>query len=83
MLRARRLRGIRWSASKVYGSPQEQPWAAAGTNITWDFSADALAMNIFLPDLLLRGVVGLALAYYLDINPDPNKRACSRTSSTS
>ena len=58
---------------KVYGSPQEQPWVAAGTNITWDFSADALAMNIFLPDPLLRGLWDWRSPYYLDINPDPNK----------
>ncbi|WP_374367664.1 clostripain-related cysteine peptidase [Piscinibacter sp.] len=58
---------------KVYGSPEEQPWVAAGTNITWDFSADALAMNIFLPDPLLRGLWDWRSPYYLDINPDPNK----------
>ena len=58
---------------KVYGSPEEQPWVAAGTSVTWNFSADALAMNIFLPDPLLRGLWDWRSPFYLDINPNPNK----------
>ena len=68
---------------KVYGSPEEQPWVAAGTNITWDFSADALAMNIFLPDPLLRGLWDWRSPYPRHQPRPQQARACSRTSSTS
>lgn len=57
---------------KVYGS-NDVPWVAAGSGVAWDFSADALAMNIFLPDPLLRGLWDWRSPFYLDINPDPNK----------
>lgn len=57
---------------KVYGTT-DQPWVAAGTGIVWDFASDALAMNIFLPDPLLRGLWDWRSPFYLDINPDPNK----------
>jgi hypothetical protein len=46
---------------------------AAGSGIVWDFGSDALAMNIFLPDPLLRGLWDWRSPFYLDINPDPNK----------
>lgn len=57
---------------KVYGST-DMPWVAAGSGIVWDFASDALAMNIFLPDPLLRGLWDWRSPFYLDINPDPNK----------
>jgi hypothetical protein len=57
---------------KVYGET-DQPWVADGTNVTWDFSAKTLAMNIFLPDPLLRGIWDWRSPFYLDVNPDPNK----------
>lgn len=57
---------------KVYGS-SGVPWVAAGNGVNWDFSSDALAMNIFLPDPLLRGLWDWRSPFYLDINPDPNK----------
>lgn len=55
---------------KAYGST-DQPWVAAGTGITWNFSSPYLAMNIFLPDPLLRGFWDWRSPFYLDVNPDP------------
>ena len=55
---------------KAYGST-DQPWVAAGTTITWNFSSPYLAMNIFLPDPLLRGLCDWRTPFYLDVNPDP------------
>ncbi len=57
---------------KVYGS-NDQPWVAAGSGITWNFSSPHLAMNIFLPDPLLRGLWDWRSPFYLDVNPDPAK----------
>jgi hypothetical protein len=51
---------------KVYGH-QGQPWMAPGT--TWNFTPDALAMNILLPDPGLDGLWDWRSPYYLDINP--------------
>ncbi|MCW5667209.1 MAG: hypothetical protein KIT35_25510 [Piscinibacter sp.] len=59
------LKGI-----KVYGDA-DQPWVADGTGITWNFGSPLLAMNIFLPDPLLRGVWDWRSPFYLDVNPDP------------
>lgn len=61
------LKGI-----KVYGDA-DQPWVADGTSITWNFSSPLLAMNIFLPDPMLRGVWDWRSPFYLDVNPDPAK----------
>lgn len=61
------LKGI-----KVYGDA-EQPWVADGTNVFWNFSSPQLAMNIFLPDPLLRGTWDWRSPFYLDVNPDPTK----------
>ena len=55
---------------KDYGS-NDAPWVAAGTGITWNFSSPCLAMNIFLPDPLLRGLWDWRSPFYLDVNPDP------------
>ncbi len=55
---------------KAYGS-NDAPWVAAGTGITWNFSSPYLAMNIFLPDPLLRGFWDWRSPFYLDVNPDP------------
>jgi hypothetical protein len=56
---------------KNYGD-NDEPWVAAGTGIRWNFSSKSLAMNIFLPDPLLRGVWDWRSPFYLDVNPDPN-----------
>ena len=61
------LKGI-----KVYGDA-DQPWVADGTNVNWNFGSPQLAMNIFLPDPLLRGVWDWRSPFYLDVNPDPAK----------
>jgi hypothetical protein len=55
---------------KAYGS-NDQPWVAAGSGITWNFDSPYLAMNIFLPDPLLRGLWDWRSPFYLDVNPDP------------
>ncbi|WP_298828532.1 clostripain-related cysteine peptidase [uncultured Piscinibacter sp.] len=55
---------------KAYGS-NDQPWVAAGSSIFWNFSSPYLAMNIFLPDPLLRGLWDWRSPFYLDVNPDP------------
>jgi hypothetical protein len=53
---------------KRYGD-SDRPWTDPG--VTWDFSEPALAMNIFLPDPLRRGLWDWRAPYYLDVNPDP------------
>jgi hypothetical protein len=53
---------------KRYGDV-DQPWTDPG--VTWDFSEPALAMNIFLPDPLRRGLWDWRAPFYLDVNPDP------------
>jgi len=57
---------------KAYGS-NDVPWVAAGSGIVWNFSSPYLAMNIFLPDPLLRGLWDWRSPYYLEVNPDPNR----------
>jgi len=47
---------------KAYGDT-DTPWVDLG--VTWDFSAAALAMNIFLPDPGLQGVWDWRSPYYL------------------
>ncbi len=64
------LRGI-----KQYGDVGT-PWMAPGD--LWDFSSKNLAMNIFLPDPLLKGLWDWRSQYYLDVNPDPNKPQVQR-----
>jgi len=56
---------------KAYGS-NDQPWVAAGSGVTWNFSSPYLAMNIFLPDPLLRGLWDWRSPFYLEVNPDPS-----------
>jgi Clostripain family len=48
---------------KVYGDT-DSPWMDLG--VTWDFSSDALAMNIFLPDPALEGIWDWRSPYYLE-----------------
>jgi len=55
---------------KVYGD-NDAPWVAAGTNVRWNFTSPRLAMNIFLPDPLLRGLWDWRSPFYLEVNPDP------------
>jgi hypothetical protein len=57
---------------KVYGE-DDQPWIDPA--VRWNFSEPALAMNIFLPDPLLRGLWDWRSPHYLDVNPDPAKPA--------
>jgi hypothetical protein len=54
---------------KVYGD-DDRPWV--NVNAEWDFRGD-LAMNIFLPDPLRKGLWDWRSPYYLDVNPDPAK----------
>ncbi len=61
------LKGI-----KVYGDAG-QPWVADGTDVSWNFTATQLAMNIFLPDPVLLGFWDWRSPYYLEVNPDPNR----------
>lgn len=62
------LKGIR-----QYGD-NDIPWVAYGEDPPprWNFSSNQLAMNIFLPDPLLRGLWDWRSPFYLDVNPDPN-----------
>jgi hypothetical protein len=53
---------------KQYGDLDE-PWTDPG--VIWDFSEPTLAMNIFLPDPLRRGLWDWRAPFYLDVNPDP------------
>lgn len=55
---------------KQYGD-KGTPWMAPGE--VWDFSSKNLAMNIFLPDPMRRGLWDWRAQFYLDVNPDPNK----------
>lgn len=57
---------------QVYGEAGN-PWV--DPSVQWDFSSMTLAMNIFLPDPLLRGLWDWRSPYYLDVNPDPAKPA--------
>lgn len=62
------LKGI-----KVYGD-NEVPWVGYGESPLprWNFDSNQLAMNIFLPDPLLRGLWDWRSPFYLDVNPDPS-----------
>jgi len=53
---------------KAYGE-NDRPWVAYDRR--WNFSAPALAMNIFLPDPLLQGLWDWRSPFYLNVNPDP------------
>ncbi len=55
---------------KRYGD-DEAPWV--DSNVLWDFSDKALAMNIFLPDPKLDGLWDWRSPYYLEVNPDPTR----------
>ncbi len=61
------LKGI-----KHYGD-NDIPWVAFGQvpPIRWNFNSAQLAMNIFLPDPVLRGLWDWRSPFYLDVNPDP------------
>lgn len=63
------LKGIR-----QYGD-NDLPWVGFGQNPPprWNFSSNQLAMNIFLPDPLLRGLWDWRSPFYLDVNPDPSQ----------
>jgi hypothetical protein len=61
-----------WKATeeiKVYGD-DDRPWV--NVNAEWDFRGE-LAMNIFLPDPLRKGLWDWRSPFYLDVNPDPAK----------
>lgn len=61
-----------WKATegiKIYGDA-DRPWL--NTIALWDFRGE-LAMNIFLPDPLRKGLWDWRSPYYLDVNPDPAK----------
>jgi len=60
---------------KVYGD-RGTPWMAPDK--VWDFTSKNLAMNIFLPDPLRKGLWDWRSQYYLDVNPDPNKPQVQR-----
>jgi hypothetical protein len=64
------------SGIKQYGDVGT-PWMAP-TDL-WDFSSKNLAMNIFLPDPLLKGLWDWRSQYYLDVNPDPSKPQVQRS----
>jgi hypothetical protein len=55
---------------KQYGD-KGSPWMAPDE--VWDFTSRNLAMNIFLPDPMRRGLWDWRSQYYLDVNPDPGK----------
>lgn len=63
------LKGI-----KAYGA-NDEPWVAFGQTppLKWNFSSNQLAMNIFLPDPILRGLWDWRSPFYLDVNPDPSR----------
>ncbi len=64
--------GALWKATddiKAYGD-HDRPWL--NFDAVWDFRGD-LAMNIFLPDPLRKGLWDWRSPYYLDVNPDPSK----------
>lgn len=58
------LKGIR-----RYGD-NDVPWM--NLDARWDFSSEALSMNIFLPDPLRSGLWDWRASYYLDVNPPPD-----------
>ena len=58
------------SGIKQYGD-DDSPWMAPGDE--WNFGSPDLAMSIFLPDPLLKGLWDWRSQYYLDVNPDPGK----------
>jgi hypothetical protein len=60
------------SGIKVYGD-KGTPWMSPGS--VWNFHAKNLAMNIFLPDPMRKGLWDWRSQYYLDVNPDPQKAA--------
>jgi len=55
---------------KQYGD-DEAPWMDLG--VRWDFTRDALAMNVLLPDPGLQGVWDWRSPYYLERTPAPGK----------
>ncbi|MBT9599485.1 MAG: hypothetical protein IV094_26180 [Vitreoscilla sp.] len=55
---------------KQYGD-NDTPWLDETGQIRWDFSAQTLAMNIFLPDPLRTGQWDWRSPYYVDNNPTP------------
>lgn len=57
------------SGIKAYGD-NDVPWLDETDKIRWDFRADTLAMNIFLPDPLRDGVWDWRSSYYVEVNPD-------------
>jgi hypothetical protein len=60
-----------WEATagiKAYGE-RDRPWL--NPDAEWNFDGD-LAMNLFLPDPLRKGLWDWRSPYYLDVNPDPN-----------
>jgi hypothetical protein len=63
------LKGI-----KHYGA-NDEPWVAFGQTppVKWNFGSNQLAMNIFLPDPILRGLWDWRSPFYLDVNPDPSR----------
>lgn len=63
------LKGIR-----QYGD-DDVPWVAFEDTPQprWNFSSNQLAMNLFLPDPLLRGLWDWRSPFYLDVNPDPSQ----------
>lgn len=63
------------SGIKQYGDV-DSPWMAPGQ--VWNFSSPNLAMNIFLPDPLRKGLWDWRSQYYLDVNPDPGKPQVQR-----
>jgi len=63
------------SGIKQYGDV-DSPWMDPA--VTWNFASPDLAMNIFLPDPLLKGLWDWRSQYYLDVNPDPRKPQVQR-----
>jgi hypothetical protein len=57
------------SGIKAYGD-NDVPWLDDTDKIRWDFRADTLAMNIFLPDPLRDGVWDWRSTYYVEVNPN-------------
>lgn len=54
---------------KQYGD-NDVPWLDDTGKIRWDFSAETLAMNIFLPDPLRTGQWDWRSPYYVEVNPE-------------
>jgi hypothetical protein len=57
------------SGIKAYGD-NDVPWLDGTDKIRWDFRADTLAMNIFLPDPMRDGVWDWRSTYYVEVNPE-------------